>query len=114
MVPAHERLDARDRCGSRVDDGLVVHLELVVHQSVVQVLDRVQTFERAFLHAIIGNLVAPVTALLGDVHREVRVAQECAGVPGALAHGDADAGGDRCLVVNQDERCAKHLGDTFC
>ena len=79
MLPAHERLDAGDGARLQLDHRLVVQDELVVLQCSLQVRLQLEPLERRVVHRRLEHLIAALAALLGHVHRHVRVPEQLLG-----------------------------------
>ena len=80
VLPAHQRLDADSRPLASSDDRLVVEHELLALDGALQVREQLEPLEHRCLHARFEDLVAALAVRLGDVHRDVGVAQQSVGV----------------------------------
>ena len=105
VVPAHQRLDAGDEQGLRVDLGLVVHRQGTGVDDAAQLLEGAQPVlatEHVVLDAVDG-LADPVR--LRVVHRDVGLAQQRRQLGArAVGHRDAEAGLDPYGDAVDDER----------
>jgi hypothetical protein len=94
VLPADQRLEPHDReVAPHVDDRLVDEAELPRGQAVPDLPLQVEPVERALVHVGVGELEGVAAAVLGPVHRDVRVAEHLGrGLPGA---GEDDTGTGR-------------------
>ena len=106
--PANERLVADRPAGPQVDHGLIVETEIAAGDAVGEVGPELELGDRGRLHRRLEDLDTALAAALGQVHRDVGVADEIVGGPVVGAgHGHADAGSDREPVAGDVERHAQ-------
>ena len=84
VLPAHQRLEAADLAGAKVDHRLVVERQLVALERVPQLALDLEPAHRAGPHLGVEEHAAGAAALLGPVHRRVGVADQQLGVGPAL------------------------------
>ena len=111
MLPANERLDAGQTSRVEAHDGLVDDAQLLQLDSSLELRAELVALADDGVHARIEDGEAGLAVGLGQIHRDVGVADDIgrvlAGVAGA---GDADAGGDRDVVVADQVRRAELAG----
>src|SRR4051794_4511895 len=76
MAPPQQGLRANDRSRVRIDDGLVVYLELTALQRPTQIVLERQPLKRGRGHRLGVGLVTVASLLLGLVHGSISVHQE--------------------------------------
>ncbi len=107
MVPAHQRLYARDLVAFQADDGLVEHHEFVAFDGEAEVAFQFQPFDDARVHLGFEDFVTAPSVLLPEIHRHVGVPQQLVRrLDAGLADGDADATADHRLAPLEHERLA--------
>ena len=107
MPPRKQRLQAI-YLPVHADHRLIQQLEFLVFQRAAQRVFQAQTLQAGGVILGPEDLHVVLAAILGVVHREVRVAQQlCDGLAVTGKNGDADAGGDEQLVVFNLVRRAK-------
>ena len=111
VIPAHQRLDARDAFVAEIHDGLIHDAQLVEVERAPQLVLGAPTRERAHPQVVVEDVVASATALLCAVHRRVGVAQQGVGLLMAVSQRDADAGGDELGARVEHERPCEAGGD---
>ena len=105
VLPAHERLEATHGAGVEVDDRLVVEHELVLADPLLQLAAQREPLQRLAVQAGVVHRNSALAALLGPVHRHVRVAQHLlAGHPAREGLRDTDAGTQGVLRPTQLHR----------
>ena len=110
--PAQQRLDAGEPPVAEVDDRLQQHLDLVQLERPVEGADHLDAVGRGLAQARVEELQPPASALLGHVHRDVRVADEVGrGVRVAARQRDADAAADVHLAARHRERLGERRED---
>ena len=110
--PAQQRLDAREPPVAEVDDRLQQHLDLVQLERPVERADHLDAACRGLAQARVEELQAPAPALLGHVHRDVRVADQIGRRVGVAARQrDADAAADVDLAARHRERLGERGQD---
>ena len=112
MRPADERLEPLDAPGRHLDDGQVVHAELLAHQRPPQVGLQVEQLRRALAHGGVEQHGPRATLRLGPVHGRVRVEHQVLGprVSRRRERG-TDARGGEHLVARDGERLGGDLVD---
>ncbi len=112
MPPAQQRLSRDYRAGVRVDDGLIVHLELVSVQCAAQVVLQRQPLERGCSHGLGVGLVAVPALLLSLVHGGIGVHEQGVEIlPIEGIDGDADARVDEDLMGADPNRMGEAADD---
>ena len=115
MLPADQRLEARDLAGAEADHRLVVEGELVAVERVAQLAFDLEPAHRAGPHLGVEEDAAGAAAFLGPVHRRVGVADQQLGAGRLLVvragDGDADRGGDEVLDAVDREGLGEGGGD---
>ena len=109
MIPAHERLDAGDLARLQQDDRLIEQRELVAVDRVAQIGLELEPLHRLGVHARFVAAVLSLPALLRDVHRHVRVAQQVARGVIRVRDGDPDARGREHFLPLEMERVPHQL-----
>ena len=105
MAPADERLERRAARLPPARQRLQVQLQLAVRDRAAQLVLDGEAPEDAGAQLRVEDLVAAAAALLGAVHRHVRVTQQRVGVRMArVGHDDPDAGADEQLAPGDDDR----------
>ena len=98
MVPTDQGFGAGGRRVADRDDGLVEDLELTVGLGMAKIGDHAEVPQGFVLHVGTSQLEAPFPVLLGEVHRQVRVAEQVLGRGSRrLRDRDADADAHRHL-----------------
>ncbi len=109
-MPADERLDAHDRPGGELHDGLVLEPQLVPTDRADDERLELGALLDPLAHVRLEQLVAALAGALGPVHREVRVAQEVVGPAfAARRDGDPDARPRERVRVADADRDADHV-----
>src|SRR5262245_38283094 len=100
MVPAQQRLEARNPAGLQVQDRLVMDLELAVSDRLAQIeLERAARLH-SLVHLRLEDMITAAPFALGAVERHIGVAQELVSrrsIGGR--HRDTDADADHELMV---------------
>ena len=111
MVPAGERLEARDLARLQVDQRLVEQLQLVLVERPAKLgLDREAAPRLGRLLRLVDLRLA---GLLGLLDRELGVAEQLFGVLAGVHQRDADRAFDADFEVGQLERRGHHLLDSL-
>ncbi len=110
--PADEGLVADRRAGAQVDDRLEVEAQLAARDRDGQPGPELELVHRCLVHRRLEHLEAALAPALGQVHRDVGVADEVVGRP-VVGAGDgyADAGPHGEAVPAAVERLAEHPKD---
>ncbi len=111
MLPADERLDTDDRATGEVDDRLVLEEELLLLDGAPEVGLELEPLHRLELHPGLEQLAPVLAATLGEVHRDVGVADDLIRLPTVVLDGDSDARRDECLPPADGERLSQSGGD---
>ena len=112
MGPANQGFETLDAAGGHVDDGKIVHAELLAHQSIAQLAFQLEQVRRALAQGNVEHHRARPALRLGAVHRGVRVQQQVLhpGM-GGRAESDADAHRGADLGARDFERLAGDVVD---
>ena len=109
MVPAHQRLAADDRAGGKLDERLVVDLQLAGLQRGAQVELQLPVLAGAGIHLRLEEAEGALAVGLGAVERHVGVLEQLVGLIAVAGRdGDADAGAGGDDVAVEIERLAEH------
>src|SRR5205085_3470379 len=92
---------------------LVVELELPAGDRPAQIVLHAQAVHGPTAHHLVEELVAGAAALLGAIHRRIRVADQRVGRLAALRERDAHARGDEVLVSVEDDRPREPGGNSL-
>jgi hypothetical protein len=113
VVPAQERLDARDLPVVEGDHRLVDEPQLALVERLAQRPLQLQALDRLAAHRGVEDLAASLAELLGAVHGRIGVAQQRVRVDAFArrAAGDADARRDVARLALDDQRIAQGLGE---
>ena len=112
MLPAQQRLEAGDAPRMNVDDGLVVHVELVELERDAQGRFDGHAFLERTVHLRREHLEVVSAQILRLVHRRVRVLEQLAhGGAVAREQADADAHGGHQRAAVDHHRRGQHLVD---
>ena len=110
VLPADQRLEARDPTGIELDDRLVGDPELVALDRAAKVGLQPEATKDAGVHRLVKHHVMRFAQGLGPVHRRVGVAEHLDGtVIARVAGGDADARRGEDFMPSQQERQAQLL-----
>src|SRR6202008_3650785 len=95
MIPAQQRLEARDLAGLQQQDRLIMDLELAVGDRLAQVELEQAARLQPLVHLALEEAMGAAAVALGEVERHVGVLQQQVGVDAVVGRdGDADAGAD--------------------
>jgi hypothetical protein len=105
VAPARQGFEAANAAIGEPDLRLVVDGQLVVRQSVAEVVLQLQALHHARTHGFVEDFAARASLALGRVHGRVCVPHHVARRPvGFAARRDADAHGTENTAVAQPER----------
>ena len=76
VVPTDERLEPLDRAARQVDHRLEQEHELLVVDRPLEIGLQLEAAQRRVVHLRFEDLIPVLAGLLGDVHRDVGVAEE--------------------------------------
>ncbi len=97
---------------AHADDGLVVDLELPCLEGPSQIGGRLEAVDGLLVHRRPVHLEPALPVVLGQVHRQVGVAQQVVGpVARRCPQGDADAGPYRDVLGGDADRRLERVGD---
>ena len=100
MAPAQQRFAAGHPVAGKIDQRLVVDLEVAVHQRLTQVLLQGEASLRAGIHGRLEEAIGPAAVGLGAIHRQVRILDQLIEISAVLrGQCNADAGIARELVT---------------
>ena len=112
MVPARQRLEARDRAVLQPHDRLVEDGDLLALQRAAQLGFQRQAVGLARAHRRLEHLDAVAADALGVIHRELGVLEHLLGaVRLAVAERKPDRGGEEDLAVVEGDRRAQRAAD---
>ena len=112
MVPTDEGLDAADFVVGKIDDGLVVQLELVGGERLAQVVLHAAAHLHLRIHLGSEEAIGAAPVAFGAIERQVGVPDQLIGCRSVgRADGDADAGADHDLCAVEIVGCAYGLDD---
>ena len=107
MEPPDQRLDGAHLAGAEADLGLKVQDELAALDGPPQLGLELEALHHGWRQALVEQVPAAAACRLGPVHRLVGLAQELAGLGGAVAtDGDPDAGRQEDLPAPDRQRLA--------
>ncbi len=110
MRPAQQRLHPSDAAGAEVEDGLVVHGQLVMGERAAQAVLERDPLQGLGVHDGVEELVVVAALLLGLVHGGIRALDERLGVDAVLGE---DADSDRCGDVELAPFDMEGIADGF-
>ena len=118
MVPADQRLGLVDGAGGQFHNGLVIDLELLLHQCRTQVVGQAHAGLRGLLQRGGEETKAVAPGTLGHIQGLVGVLQQVLDFSRIRrVHGDADAGRDKHLfgakLKDLAQRAQHFLQDAF-
>ena len=115
MVPARQRLEARDRAILQPHDRLVEDGDLLALQRPAQLRFERQPIGLARAHRRLEQLDAVAADALGVIHRKLGILEHLFGaVRLAVAERKPDRGGQENLAVVERDRRAQRPADGFC
>ena len=112
MVPADQRLEARDLAAFDLDQRLVMQLELFGEQRLAQIEFELAPLLHLRVHFRLEEMEGAAAVGLGAIERHVGIAQQLIGlVAVGRRHGDADRGADDDLMAVHVERLEQRVDD---
>src|SRR5882724_6680876 len=102
MIPAQQRLAARDAIRAEIDDRLVLDLELAVPERLAQILLELAARMHQRIHHRLEEAIGAAAVGLGAVKRQISALEELIGVVAVIGrYRDPDAGPDLDVLTIQ-------------